>query len=141
MFKQEDTHIYSYWNGERVAWVDPVEVQINLEAHDPDFQKNFKVLFDLVQTSNDANAAKEIVDLGRAMFNLKEPKWDEKEEKVVGLTTLGVMRIVLDYINWVSELKKNGEDTVISSQSMDSPQESHVTTSVTVDSGSISPDK
>ena len=73
-----------------------------------------------VQTSNDANAAKEIVDLGRAMFNLKEPKWDEKEEKVVGLTTLGVMRIVLDYINWVSELKKNGEDTVTSADVMDS---------------------
>jgi penicillin V acylase-like amidase (Ntn superfamily) len=139
LFKQEDTQIYSYWDGERVAFVDPIEVQINLEANDPNFQSNFKTLFDLVQISKDAEAAKEIVRLGRVMFNLKEPAWNEKEEKVVGLTSLGVMRIVLDYINWISDLKKNIDDTQMSIVSTDAPPTFPM--NVSVDSGSTSPEQ
>jgi hypothetical protein len=137
MFQPEETKIYSYWNGEKVAFVDPLEVQINLEANDPNFQSNFKTLFDLVQISKDAEAAKEIVKLGRVMFNLAEPRWDEKEQKVVGLTTLGVMRIVLDYINWVAEVKKNSEGTQTSADVTD-PLESRSLTSASSECGSTS---
>jgi hypothetical protein len=140
MFKAEEVKIYSYWDGEKVAWVDPIEVQINLEAQNPNFQADFKVLFDLVQISNDANAAKEIVRLGRIMFNLKEPRWDDEQQKVIGLTTLGVIRIVLDYINWLGDVKKNIEDMQISLPVMDSSQEEKLDMNVSVDSSSISPD-
>lgn len=107
MFTEEDTQIYKYWDGEKYAYTDPIEIQINLEANDPDFKSNFKVLFDLVQISKDKDAAKEIVKLGRAMFNIKDPN----ESNGVGLTSMGVMLIVMDFINWIDNLKKNIEDT------------------------------
>jgi hypothetical protein len=114
IFTKEDTQIFAYYNGEKVAFCDPIEVQIRLEANNPDFQSNFKVLFDLVQLSKDAEAAKEIVKLGRLMFELPEPVWDEEKKVVVGLTTLGVIRVVMEYITWVGEQKKNIDDMPIS---------------------------
>jgi hypothetical protein len=139
MFQPEEIAIYTYFDGVEVRWVDPIEVQINLESHDPDFAKNFKILFDLVQESHDADAAKEIVRLGRIMFKLPEPRWDAEQQKVVGLTTLGVMRVILDYINWSLELKKNIEDTPTSVPSTDSGQ--NQPTNVSADSGLTSIEK
>ncbi len=142
MYSEKETQIYRYWNG---CWkdgkpvfqfVDPIEVQIHLEEHDPDYQANFKTLFDLIQISKDANAAKEIVDLGRIMFALPEPFDDG--ERVQGLTTLGVMNVVLDYINWMSDLKKNIEDTPTSTPATESQE--NPTTNVSLDSGSTSQD-
>jgi len=144
MFSEKETQIYRYWNGctkdgkQVFQFVDPVEVQINLEEHDPNYQSNFKTLFDLVQISKDADAAKEIVDLGRIMFKLPEPFDDG--ERVQGHTTLGVMRVVLDYINWMSDLKKNIDDTP-TLLPLTGSEEEKLDMNVSVDSGSTSQEK
>jgi hypothetical protein len=142
MYSPAECQIYRYWDGTynndglpTYKGIDPIEVQIRLEEHDPNYQQSFKTLFDMVQISKDADAAKEIVDLGRIMFGLSEG-WDDGT-RWQGHTTMGVMSVVLDYINWMSDLKKNIEDT----PTIVPPTEVQETTSVTnvsLDVGSIS---
>lgn len=143
MYSEKETHIYRFWNGcfkdgkPVFQWVDPIEVQINLEEHDPNFATTIKTLFDLIQISNDANAAKDLVDLGRIMFKL--PAAYDDGERVQGHTTEGVMNIISDYIIWIGDIKKNIEDTPILPLVTESVEDQ--TTSVSVDSGYISQDK
>jgi hypothetical protein len=138
MFSPAETQIYRFWNGcwkdgkPTFGFVDPLEVQIRLETHDPNYQQSFKTLFDLIQISKDADAAKEIVELGRIMFNLPEPYDDG--ERVQGCTTFGVMSVVLDYINWMNDLKKNIEDTPTGVSVMEA-QEEPLPTNVSLECG------
>jgi hypothetical protein len=141
MFSPKETQIYRFWNGEFdkegkpiYAFCDPLEVQVRLETHDPNYQQSFKTLFDMVQISKNSDAAKEIVDLGRIMFDLKEPYDDPVLERVQGHTTFGVMSIVLEYISWMNDLKKSIEDTPTGVSVMEA-QEEPLPTNVSLECG------
>ncbi len=131
MFKQEETEIYVYHNGEKVAWVDPIEIQIALEEFSPDWRQ----LFSAIQL-NDIEATKEVIRLSRLMFSLPDPHYDEAEQKVVGLTSQGAMNVLLDYVLWSENLKKSIDPMQTSLPPSESQDLS--VTNVSTESGSTS---
>lgn len=119
MFDEQEVNIFVYWNGEKKAFVDPVDIQCNLESYPGG--DNIDQLFKAAELG-DANAIKEVVSIGRTMFALPEPRLDEND-KLIGLSSEGVCKLLLRFVEYTAELKKNIEDTPISVPSTDAQTE------------------
>ena len=139
MFTKDEVKIFKYWDGEKYRCVDPIEIQINLEGHE--FGENLEELFKAVQ-AGDVKALKDVIDIGRVMFDLKEMEYDEENDKTTGTSSQGVISIMVDFISYMDDLKKNIDDMQTFVPSMDTqPKGVTLPTNASSECGSTSEDK
>jgi len=137
LYKKDEIKIFTYHNGTEYVAADPIDIQIKMEGHE--FGENIQELFDAMQ-QGDVKALKDVVDIGRVMFNIEKAKVDpETGELCSGLTSHGVMKVMSEFIVYMEELKKNIDDMQIGVPATESPET--LDTSASLECGSTSTEK
>lgn len=107
MFKPKERNIFKYHNGEKVVGIDPFLVQKKMGLNEEcDFETDFKLLELADKTS--LEAFDRLVKAARVAFNIKDFSVDDNDAET-GLMDLEVMELLVDFGNWVGELKKKQE--------------------------------
>lgn len=128
LIRRDERRIFSYWNGGKRVFVDPVPTWYALNyADDISLEKEMLVM----EGGSDADAFEAMVrvdPLIRRVFSLKPFSQG-------GPTTEEAVQLLADFSNWIGEVKKNGNGPPILPAPTESPSLETSTTNAGSDSG------
>lgn len=106
MFTKKERQIYRYYNGNKVVGCDPMLVQMKLAKY-TDWQTDIKLL-QLVNQESLA-AYERLTGAARVAFNVKS--FSEEDGEQSGLLDQEVMELLVDFSDFVKDIKKKPDET------------------------------
>jgi hypothetical protein len=113
-FNAKQRKIFRYYNGIRRVGIDPLDADIALEAVDLDWEAQFSLL-----EIGDSAAAVAVVAAARKVFKVPEFTIDEDEVES-GLSSVEILDLLGEFMQWRIELRNFTEPTPISPPSTES---------------------
>jgi hypothetical protein len=123
-YSDEERNIFEYFNGKTIVGVDPYDIQLKIAAmEDFDWELAFGVFMKDHESATPADnreAAQisiEMISKLRAVFDIAP--LEKTPEGYVGLGGSGVLKVLTDWFEFISDLKKKDESTPTSPPNME----------------------
>ena len=108
-FKLDETQIYKYHDGYKVRAIDPLDAVVKLQKENFEWETVAKLC-----ETGDSEAIESLVNHVRKIFDLKEIELNEEGDLVGGVSSTHVLEVLMGLTTFLDSLKKNNEETVIS---------------------------
>jgi hypothetical protein len=126
MFSPKSRKIFKYSDGAKIIGIDPLEAQVALESVDLDWEAEFLKIRQLKMDNPPKEIAKEankaamvVADAARKAFKLPEFSIDQETGAESGLTSVDVLDLLGDFVQWRAELQSFFEQALTSPPSTD----------------------
>lgn len=111
-FTVEETQIFTYYNGEKMVAIDPIDAAVKLQKEDFEWEHVGKLC-----ETGDVSAINDLVNHVRKIMGLSELVVDDEGKVVSGVSSTYVLEVLMELVKFMDGLKKNTEDSVITAPS------------------------